>query len=67
MASRNDGFVLDFTRIFVYPTAILQEIKASDVFRALFEADMHLYDSIVRPSRNDDTPRRRGRPRHAGT
>ena len=57
MANRNDGFLFDFTRIFVYPTAILQEIKTSDVFRALFEADMHLYDSIVRASRNDDTPR----------
>ena len=56
MASRHDGFLLDFTRIFVYPTAILQEIKTSDVFRALFEADMHLYDSILRASRNAHTP-----------
>ena len=56
MASRNDVFLLDFAHIFVYPTAILQEIKAVDVFRAFFEAAMHLYDSILRASRNAHTP-----------
>jgi hypothetical protein len=36
MSSINDAFLLDFARIFVYPTAISQDIKASDVFIALF-------------------------------
>ncbi|SRR5713101_2377236 len=56
MSSRNDGFLLDFARIFVYSTAISQDIKAADVFMALFEADVHMYDPIAKASRNDDTP-----------
>jgi len=57
LSSSNDVFLLDFARLFVYLTALEQEITTLALVIAFLEADVPIDDFITRASPHDETRR----------
>src|SRR5713101_566735 len=57
LSSSNDVFLLDFARLFVYLTALEQEITTLAIVIAFLEADVPIDDFITRASTHDETRR----------
>jgi len=56
LSSSNDVFLLDFARLFVYRTALEQEITTLALVIAFLEADVPIDALITRALTHDETP-----------